>query len=493
MGTTLTRVSLAACLLAAAASSVFAQDQTLIVAAPPAICKVTPPDPLLFKEEDAAAFITRITGKDPETDLYYLIHSVKFAGSGMTIGEQKWFVYHRPWHLGKGFLAQWTDSRVRKHFEEARVFGSRKLALVYALSGVPVAERAGVEKETLGAFRRFNGVSGEKLASGEKEVPLSAKTSRAELEREVQLGARYLPDDGQRRLNRLAGAGPSASDADLAQALAQVQAENLMLKEFDGVAAASGYNLTDRASGERLVPLAPDLLTTQTFTSLRELHYRVDVTKKEPAPAANLKGLVRVIFAQATSKDVPVRTATASICGLAPFSIEPLPSDMKVTSIAQDGEDQKELGKQIFDNERKYWFDVSFALPLKSYNDLSVDVDAGQVGAKKVEKTDLYAAVNVSPVPYDTKKPHVHLIPSLVYGMPITGKPLKRHLVGVSIGLTRAQIFAGVLFSREEAVTAASAGGVTTAVVAHPERWTRTFSWGLNLSVRTITDLFKKE
>jgi hypothetical protein len=476
--------------LGSLAASASAQDQTIILSAPPTVCATTPPAPLAFTEDHASSLIRSITKQDPDAETYYLINAVSFTGGGMTIGEQKWFVYHKPWHDAKGFLAHWLDPRVKKHFKEARVFGSRKLALIYVMNGVPVVERAAAQTAVRAAFDASLGIG--------TTSELSPDVAAAELAKELKLGLRF-PDDGRRGTALAARLGlPAGSSLDaktpppiLLSALSQVLTENLIAKEFDLIAAASNFNLTS-TTGDALAALTPNLLSTQSFAVLRDLRYRVDVTKKEPAPLVNLKGIISVI-GQAAPRDVPIPMTTSSICGVVPFSIDPLPADMKITALGQDGQEAKELGKQLYDNERKYWFDFSFALPLKTYDDLTVDLNGGQVGAKAVKKTDLYAAVNVNPVPYDTKQASWHLVPGVIYGIPITGKPLKRHLLAISFGLTRVQLFAGVLFSKNESVTASTQDSVTTAVVKPPERWTRTFTWGINLSVKNVTDLLSKK
>ena len=248
----------------------------------------------------------------------------------------------------------------------------------------------------------------------------------------------------------------------------------------------ASFTLTSRAdvriAGQAIV--APEHPLTAIIPAKR---------RKRAAEVFNDERRIISVIGQAAPRDVPIPMTTSSICGVVPFSIDPLPADMKITALGQDGQEAKELGKQLYDNERKYWFDFSFALPLKTYDDLTVDLNGGQVGAKAVKKTDLYAAVNVNPVPYDTKQASWHLVPGVIYGMPITGKPLKRHLLAISFGLTRVQLFAGVLFSKNESVTASTQDSVTTAVVKPPERWTRTFTWGINLSVKNVTDLLSKK
>ena len=132
-------------------------------------------------------------------------------------------------------------------------------------------------------------------------------------------------------------------------------------------------------------------------------------------------------------------------------------------------------------------------LPLDLRRDLSIDVDGGQVAAKSVEKADLFAVVNLG-LPRDTKKIQWQLIPNFVYGIPITGKPLKHHLVGFTIGLNYVQLLGGVRFDRRQVIATVVENGTPVGVEATPpgEKWAHEWVWGINLPVQTVVKALKK-
>jgi hypothetical protein len=166
------------------------------------------------------------------------------------------------------------------------------------------------------------------------------------------------------------------------------------------------------------------------------------------------------------------------------------------TGTAVSGSSSKQIGKNTFDNEKKYRYDFSFALPLKSYQDLTVSSTDLTVTAKNVNKQNLFAVVNLSPFAYDTKKASFQLLPVFLYGMPITGKPLNHHLIAAAIGLNRVQFFAGILVNHNQVAPGNSVPGSTnsSSTSAGPIRdyWSAKLSYGINFPVSTITSLLKK-
>jgi hypothetical protein len=218
------------------------------------------------------------------------------------------------------------------------------------------------------------------------------------------------------------------------------------------------------------------------------LTYTVAITKKRPAPLQNLLDLAGFALQGAPTNKV---AAQPFVCGSAVIDVNLLPSDMKFTASTISSGDQKELSTMTFDNERTYAVDVSFALPLTSHDDLSFDVDDGVATAKKVEKTDLFAVVNIG-WPRDTKRMRFAW-PTLLYGMPITGKPLKKQLVAVGFGYSKVQFFAGRLFTKREVASATTTDDLVTLDVKADDakKWDNKWVWGVNLSVKFITDLLK--
>lgn len=85
------------------------------------------------------------------------------------------------------------------------------------------------------------------------------------------------------------------------------------------------------------------------------------------------------------------------------------------------------------------------------------------------------------------------MIPIFLYGVPITGKPLDRHLLALAIGLNRVQVFAGVTINKTAAPQTLMAGEAATASQLTSDlhiHWVTKLAVGTNLPVnRVITAL----
>lgn len=467
---------------------VLAQDQTLIVSEPLKVCSVPAHSPLQFNETDAAALIRDALGKDAESNTYYMLHVVKYMDGGMRAESQDWFVYYKPWTETKGPKGLWAkikDPRIAKHFDEARIFGSPKVAMVYLHSNLPTVSVAVAEPAMLKIFLEDAKQERTKDPAAFKRVTddLKARLPEAVGSRAEAAAAREFLNDRK-------------TTPDYTQDVRE--AAHLRAEDYVGALLrgdkerTSRIILVDRETGQPIVGLTPTLLTTADFGGLASLNYKIAVTKKVPAPQQNLQALTKVITGMSAPSTVVLSVNQGqSLCAGQEIRIEPLPSDMEVTALAGAKGDEA-LSKHTYDNERRYNLDFSFAVPLETYNDLTLVSESGDVTAKKVEKTDLFAVANLSFWPYDTKKPQAQFLPVVLYGMPVTGNPLKHQLLAVGFGLNKVQVFVGWQWDRIEAVSAETADGVTTGTIAAPatgNRWSRRTVWGINLPVRTVVSM----
>jgi len=264
-----------------------------------------------------------------------------------------------------------------------------------------------------------------------------------------------------------------------------------------GLAERAGDREVEDQAGRRLIPLSPGpVWIDESFRPLSLLAYKIEVTAKRAQPVQNLADVLSIAGAQAGPGEAGLklqdRAVPTDLCGTLHFPIRHQPSDVKLSASVEKGGQAVPLGSRTFDNERRYFWDVSFALPLRSREDLSIDTDAATVTARKVEKTDLFAVFNLSPVPFDTKRAQAQMVPRLLYGIPITGKPLQHHLVAVALGLNRVQAFVGFRFDRRQAITIGQEAGVPTATLGGSpagNKWDRTVVYGINLPVSTVRQL----
>jgi hypothetical protein len=462
-----------------------AQEQTLIVSEPLKTCSSVS-SPLTLTEAEAATMITEALGAPPTDGTYYILHAVKYGNGRLTVESQDWYVYFKAWMGNPGIWAQIRDPRIKKHFQEARIYGSANVAMVYLHQNVATVDTAAAVASSATFF----------LAQAKQEQERDARAFEQSLANiKARLPQATVERAGVAASREVLGPDTTRVREDV-RLMAQLRAEEYVRGvRLKDETVASQLSLVDRATGLPLEPLSDTLLTTSEYRQLASLAYKIAVTKKVPAPLQNLKTVVETITGQAQAATVGMEVKKAqALCAGQQLHIDQLPSDMAVTALTGQGKEEKELSKQTFDNERMYRFDVSFALPLKSHTDLSLDSSGGEITAKQVEEADLFAVLNVSPWAYDTKKPQAQILPIFMYGMPITGKPLHHHLAAVGFGLNRLQVFVGWRFDRIEVVSTTEENGVTTGTLAPPatgKTWDTQFVWGINLPVRTVVDLLK--
>jgi len=425
-----------------------ASDQTIIISQKPKVCSAGIAASLDINAAPSA--INAALGSDPDPSTYYIIHDVTY-NSDFSVSEQHWYVYYAGWQ-NPSVWANIEDPRITKHFAESRIYGSAKVGLVYFHRNVPGA--------TAG-----NAIS---RANTEAAGALNLDQVSYLVNNKLILGQTGTTDD-----------------------------QKLAVR----------YDLLNQDNGHKLVGFTPrasalNYVLDEGFNALAtSLSYTIDVTKKVPAPIQNLEGILGIIKAQAAPQTIRIGIDELTLCGGQTFTVSALPSDMTATASvntgnAVSGSSSKQIGKNTFDNEKKYHYDFSLALPLKSYQDLTVNSSDLTVTAKKVDKQNLFAMINLSPFPYDTKKASFQVLPVFLYGMPITGKPLNHHLIAAAVGLNRVQFFAGVLVSHNKDAPGSSVPGSSSSssTSTGPVRdfWSAKLSYGINFPVSTITSLLKK-
>lgn len=445
----------------------FASDQTIIISNPPNVCSVAGSSiaPTLTIDNavpaiKAALGIPESGDLDPAT--YYIIHDVTYNVNA-SVSQQHWYVYFQGWS-GPTFLDKLADPRIEKHFDETRIYGSAHVALVY-FHLVPGVDQATALANAQSVVAK---AKSENLKNPKTQDPVGELT-QTQIEDLVSL--------------KVFQSNPTAGPAD----------------DPDAKQAAR-FDLVNANSGNKLVAFGSYAIDSGFQNLTSTLSYTVDITKKIPAPIQNLQGIASIAFA-ANGAPVPLKISVSqiSLCGGQGFEVSPLPSDMTVTANMTVKDKQQQIGSNTFDNEKKYWYDFSLAFPLKSYNDLTVNSSDLTLTAKNVEKQSLFAAVNLSFIPYDTKKASFQYIPVFLYGLPITGKPLNHHLFALAVGLNRVQAFAGILLNHDRSVANATTpppgttNGSSTGSGNVSDSWSAKFTYGINFPVSTVTSLLKQK
>jgi hypothetical protein len=478
-----------------AAIAASAQDQVIVVDQPLEVCGTPEPIRTAALEQRQAASVIRaaLRGKDPDPATYYIIHATEFVPGRAIVAEEHWFVYHAGWD-GKRWYRWLADSRRGKRFKEARILGAANVGLIYVYVNVP----AYATLESRGAiaehFRRAR--------AGDLRAPATAREGEERRVRLEELAARLrgsLPEDSERRareaLTSAQNDRTAAADPEV-ELIVQLETERYVQALGDGDRSITNeLALIDDDTGEELVGLSPRLATTATFAQFRTLFYKVSVAGKSPAPVENFRTAAALALAgQAEAQArIYVPVEPGAVCGGGPVHVKHVPSDLVVAAVTKNAKDDEVLrSRQTFDNEGKYWWDVGFALPLESRRDLTIDVDAGQVAAKRVEKTDLFAVVSLG-LPRDTKKIQWQLVPGLAYGLPITGRPLDHHLVGLTAGFNYVQLLGGVRFDRRVQVSTAVENGTPVGVESDAAggRWEHEWVWGISIPLKAVAALFK--
>jgi hypothetical protein len=457
--------------LCLSAGRLAAQDQTVIIDRELRACDVAKPSADLTPAE-AANVIAQALGEDPRNDTYYIVHATEFVPERTTVAEEHWYVYYAGWQSKPWYWA-FRDSRQLKRFRESRIMGSSRVGLVYLYVNVPTFATPTARDAIAKHFR---------------EQPRQDKA--AEETRVARLRGQ-LPSDAELHAEELA---KNARDQGF-ELLVQLESERYLRAFAAGDRTiTSEAALINKETGEELVGLSSTLATSASFATLNTLFYKVAITKKVPAPLENLKNAGRFAFA-GQSDATPIYVTPpemGAVCAGGLMHVKHVPADMLVTAITTNAKgEETQRSKQTFDNEGRYWWDVSFALPVDLRRDVTVDVDAGQVAAKSVERADLFALLNVG-APRDTKRVQ-WFVPALVYGIPITGKPLKHHLVGFSIGLNYVQLLGAYRLDRRQTVSTGTENGTTVGTESAPagEKWEGKWVWGINIPVATVVSLFK--
>src|SRR5262249_26216388 len=194
-----------------------------------------------------------------------------------------------------------------------------------------------------------------------------------------------------------------------------------------------------------------------------------------------------------TNRAIPVATSTLVLAAGGYLSVSHLPSNIAVTAktsrLESSGSSKDiELGKNTFDDEKKYWYDFSLALPVSSYNEVKYDQASNQITAKTIDKKYVYAFFNAG-VPRDTKALQYQIVPTFLYGIPITGQPLKHHIFAGSVGLNWANFFVGVRLDQKPFYADFSKPLLGDNV---SKKWRTHLAYGINFPASTVINLLKK-
>ena len=149
---------------------------------------------------------------------------------------------------------------------------------------------------------------------------------------------------------------------------------------------------------------------------------------------------------------------------------------------------------QKFDNEGKYLVDFSVGVPVRKMSELEFTSTNNTVTANEIDKTKLFAFVNVYPIPVDIKSSSPHLIPHFVGGVALEKQPLHKIFVGAGFGPVVANFYIGALFVKQQELQTLNPGDPASPDQVGADKRRRfkpQVAFGLNLPVGAIVEKLK--
>lgn len=241
-----------------------------------------------------------------------------------------------------------------------------------------------------------------------------------------------------------------------------------------------------------------------------DIKYKLAVSQQVPTPIQNAMQLAAAISGGNGPREALAAPPPKNIWGARLMLVRYAASDMLVhvnaispSNSFQIKEQNKDYAKK-YDNEGRYWWDVSVGLPANSIKELTYNVDTtGQnsvVSVKKVERQNAYGFLNLFPRPVDLEANSFLTKPHLVLGVPISGKPLDRPIVAVGTGIYRdlfkINFFAGVAFNKVREPRTLQVGDPATEGQLETDIRTRRqakFVFGINFPVRQFLQAIKSD
>lgn len=216
-----------------------------------------------------------------------------------------------------------------------------------------------------------------------------------------------------------------------------------------------------------------------------ELHgahqYRAIITAKIPINVQHLLAAFRLATLPKAQAGLVAADKPAAL-GYGVLERMDTPSDVVLFGV--DTSKPAMLGSEVeFDNEGKYWWDVSVAVPANKLTLIEYSETNGVFGPKTINKQSIFAAVNVYPIPVDLKEGNLRwILPRILLGLGLTGRPGDSFLVGGAWGIKELQFFAGSSFAARRVPVAGTQN-------QFDQRYASRFSFGLNVPV---FDVLKK-
>jgi hypothetical protein len=207
-----------------------------------------------------------------------------------------------------------------------------------------------------------------------------------------------------------------------------------------------------------------------------DLEIRAIVKTKLPANFEHLIALLKVGAAR-NSKGREARTA--GLLGYGVLSGIAVPSD--VTAFEAGADKLEAVGQAVtFDNEGKYFWDVTVGMPVNKLSLLEYSNEGGMFLPKVVNKQSVYGMLDIYPNPVDIKSGKARwLMPRAAVGVGLTGRPGDNFFLGSAWGLPQLQFFVGSGF----AVHRQPKAGTDSSGKNFTQRYSSRLTYGINIPV----------
>lgn len=420
------------------------QEQTVLVGSPRAVLlqpelQIAAADANIVSPANARALIERTLGAASlGKDSTVMIHVLRWKDDG-TLDKHKWFLYR-------------DGTNSQEEFTGLRIYGHHKVSLLYVHLNAKAATATEARRYTAvnqmfnSLFARFgmneagtrdriellNCIAADPafVNRGPADVAMGCPKVKPEMPPAQTVTDSELEDLLNNLKNQFAGTHSEMIAGRLA----------IMPTYSAGKECTAGTGLSVDIGGGPAVSFG-DYCVAPNFL---KVGYRVVAKAKLPSALSNLLELIQP---QSGFRVDALQVQSVALWGGEQMNITSVPSDVKVTPIAND----KELDSRTFDNEGLYFWDISVGLPIKSIKDTTYDSTAQGFSAKKVSRQNLYAMFNVFPIKVDTKASgNWRLTPALLVGVGIVNRPLDRLMFGGGLGIGKVQFFVGTAMTRKQ-------------------------------------------
>jgi hypothetical protein len=179
-----------------------------------------------------------------------------------------------------------------------------------------------------------------------------------------------------------------------------------------------------------------------------QVGYVFTFKKRESPLLANLLTLASIAMPDTFLLVPETPESSIGFYRTADVATDVVPADMTVTLRVGADDDQKEMGRQTFVNEPRYYMNFSVAVPLTSYREVAFDSSNPSIVPNTIERQNIYAVADFYFRAVDLSDTAASWIPHAMFGVPIKSQPLDHLMLGGAIGLRWAEPFVGVVFDR---------------------------------------------